>query len=173
MGSHDALPPEERDVQTYLLVAIANRQVYEGIPEGKGKESLTIDEKFHKRAARKFKLAKDFRALLREVSIECVVNNYGHCRTCSPTDARLFSTDPGKDLRLSDPCTPTIVTEVAVHEIKMSDGRLYYYASDKGSPLGWKFYEWREDLEGYAPIDESEPIVIKLLRKVSSDDILS
>jgi hypothetical protein len=41
--------------------------------------------------------------------------------------------------------------------------REYYAARDEASVLKWAFYEYREDLDAYAPIDPSAAIVSELL----------
>lgn len=164
LGSHDELPREEREVQTYLLLAVPNARVYAGIPEGKGKEEQTTDMRFHGRALKRHHLNLDARDLHRYVSLECSANGYGDCRLCVPTDALLFHADPGKDLRLPDPCEPVTESETVPDGSVEVDGVTYYYDRDEASPLGWQFYEYRKDLEGWAVVDPSNPLVIKLLR---------
>ncbi len=164
IGSHDGLPRDEREVQPYLYIAIANRRIWELMTE-RDRETKSIDEQFHERALARYELNKAFRQLLVEVSLECAVFGYGPCRVCVPTDAPLFHDDPALDLRLPDPCAVRREAEVKARPLRLG-GVTYYYTADPSNPLGYVFYARREDLGGYAPIDPSDPIVMDLLREL-------
>jgi hypothetical protein len=164
MGSHDGLPRDEREVQPYLYIGVANKKIWELIPE-RNREVKTIDEQFHERALSRYKINKAFRQLLVEVSLECAVFGYGPCRMCIPTDAPLFHDDPALDLRLPDPCETRRETEVKATPLRLGD-TTYYYTADPSGPLGYVFYAHREDLGGYAPLDPADPIIGDLLREL-------
>jgi superfamily II DNA or RNA helicase len=170
LGSHDMLPREEREVASYLYIAAPNAEILANIPPA-NREAKTIDELFHDRALTKYEINRDFRKLLSEVSLECSLLGYGACRMCVPTDAVLFHDDPALDLRIPNPCEPMRSQEVDVREIRVAvapgaEPRTYYFADDPSSPLGVRFYEFREDLDGYAEIDLAEGVVDALLRAV-------
>lgn len=174
LGSHDHVPPEEREVQPFLYLAVANREMFEGMqptareaeaPPRRYKliETQTIDERFHERGLAKQALTLDAQALLREVCLECANNGYGRCRLCVPTDAPLFHEDPVRDLRLPDPCRPLAEAEVAVEEIALpGDAAAYYYRRDPEAPLGIRFFEYDPELEAYSPVDPSSGLYMRL-----------
>lgn len=176
LGSHDALPPEEREVQPYLYVATANREVLDGIPAGSRKEEKTIDERFHARALEKAALNAKFRRMLKEVALECSLNRWGSspggadpgcpscgltCRICNPTGETLFHPDPGRDLRLPDPCEPLEEGEIEAAPLEF-EGTTFYFQPDPTSPLGFRFFRWDPDLEAYSPVEPSETIFPRL-----------
>ena len=172
MGSHDALPEDERDVQPFLYIGVANSKVKEGTPE-KNREAKTIDEMFHERAQERYELILDFRRLLRSVSLECSLFGYQNCRMCVPTGEALFYNDPTRDAELSDPCEPLTAKEVEAKPITVpgKDGQpaTFYYDIDPSSPLGYTFYEWSEALSGYVSVDPSDPIVSVLLKALGAE----
>lgn len=173
IGSHDALPVEDRDVQPFLYMSVANRKVKEATPE-ENREAKTIDEQFHDRALLKFELIQDFRSLLRSVSLECSVMGYPDCRLCVPTGEPLFYVDAVQDIKLADPCDPVQETDLEATPITVTgkDGtpKTYYYIADPSEPLGYRFFEHSTQLDGYAPLDPSDPIVGELLAALVAQD---
>jgi hypothetical protein len=157
IGSHDALPREERVVQPYLYLAVANSRMQ------KNKEKKTVDEMFYERALEHYELNNEFRRLLTEVSIECSAFAYSdHCRVCAPTNAPLFHEDPASDTRRLDPCEEQYETKVEAISIRHKNND-YYYSPDSSAALGFTFYTKREDLGGWAKLDPSDPLVLELL----------
>jgi superfamily II DNA or RNA helicase len=179
LGSHDHLPVEEREVQPFLYIAVANQEMFEGMrPTEREKEAppsryrlieeITIDEKFHTRALVKHAINGSFRELLRDVCLECSINGYGDCRLCVPTDAPLFHEDPIRDLRLPDPCQPLTESELSVKEIGLpaedGDGTTtYFYSEDPTAPFGVRFFVYDEELEAHSPVDPSSGLFMRLL----------
>lgn len=182
LGSHDHLPVEEREVQPFLYIAVANQEMFEGMrPTQKEDEAppsryrllerVTIDQSFHARALKKQALNGAFRALLRDVSLECSINGYGGCRLCVPTDAPLFHEDPVRDLLLPDPCQPLVESEIAVQEITLpADGpegaaatNTYFWSDEPASPFGVRFFVYDEELEAHSPVDPSSGLFLRLL----------
>ncbi|MEL0211533.1 MAG: hypothetical protein VW891_13315, partial [Novosphingobium sp.] len=179
LGSHDHLPVEEREVQPFLYIAVANQKMFEGMrPTEKEKEAppsryrlieeITIDEKFHTRALAKHAINAAFRGLLRDVCLECSINGYGDCRLCVPTDAPLFHEDPIRDLRLPDPCQPLTESELSVKEIGLpaEDGEgtaTYFYSEDPTAPFGVRFFVYDDELEAHSPVDPSSGLFMRLL----------
>lgn len=192
LGSHDHLPAAEREVRSFLYIATANQEILEGMRpppdgdengdgDGDGEndrrapaaliEEVTIDEKFHARALEKHALNGAFRALLRDVSLECAANGYGGCRICIPTDAPLFLEDPIRDLELPDPCRPLAEAEVAVREIRLPSaegdggdgGQTYFYHEDPAAAFGVNFFVYDAEVEAHVPIDPSTGLFLRLL----------
>jgi hypothetical protein len=169
LGSHAHLPAGERNVQPFIYIATANSEVVANMqPAAAGRprntlEDQTIDERFHERALTKHALNLAFRKLLQDVSLECAVNGYGGCRLCVPTDAPLFHEDPLRDLRLPDPCQPLEEAQIEVEEIFLpGEDTPYFYRKDPVAPLGVRFFEFNENLNSYAPVDESTGLFMRL-----------
>ncbi len=167
IGSHDGLPRDERVVQPYLYVAVANQKIWSQMLE-RDREAETIDQQFAKRANERYETNAAFRQLLAEVCLECEIFGYGACRICVPTNAPLFHDDPALDVRLPDPCEVRQETDVKAAPIRVG-GVTYYYVVDPSAPLGYTFFAYRDDLGGYAPLDPSDPLVASLLAAVEAD----
>jgi hypothetical protein len=162
VGSHDALPPAEREVQPYLYVAVANREVWELMPANE-REPATIDEVFLRRADERFETNRAFRDLLAEVCLECELFGYAAgCRVCAPTNAPLFRGDPALDLRLPDPCEVRRESDVRATPLVVA-GVTYYRAADDAAPGGHAFFVRRDDLGGFARVDPGDPAFEALL----------
>jgi len=166
IGSHDGLPPAEREVQPYLYIATANLQIWEQMFE-RDRELKSIDELFFERANERYETNAAFRSLLTRICFECELFGYGSCRVCVPTDVPLFHDDPSLDIRLPDPCEIRQETDVKATPLEIN-GTTYYYTADASEHSGYVFYVYREDLLGYAAIDPSDPVVSELLRALNS-----
>ena len=164
LGSHDGLPRDERVVQSYLYISMPNKKIYDNMPPSE-REEETIDELFYNRANKKYKLNSEFRKLLTTICFECALFEYGKCRICSPTNVPLYHENPELDARLPDPCEIVRETEVSVNKIQLH-GKDYYYREDLTDPLGYKFYEYRDDLNSYSVIEQSHPIVTEILNQI-------
>ncbi len=162
LASHDALPYAERDVQPYLYVSEPNTDMYASIaPEHR--EPETIDTVFYVRAMKNYRLNVDCRAILESVAIECVAFGYPGCRRCAPTGAALFGADAAADVRHADPCQAMGAAEVRAQKVTLrpdtsSEGKSteFFFTVDPAEVYGYKFYEDRVDLGGYAPLDPSD-----------------
>ena len=156
-GSHDDLPEEDRDIQPYLYISTKNNEIWD-LMRKEDREVESIDEKFNNRAAEKHKLNSEFKKLLSEVSIECQIFGYEHCRVCAPTNQILYKEDAMIDIKLPDPCETLIEAEVTATEIEY-DEKKYYYVKKNSDII---FYEYSNELGGYTPIDPSSPLIDKL-----------
>jgi hypothetical protein len=177
LGSHDHLPIEEREVQPFLYLAGPNREMWEAMrpkPRELGAppaqrvrliEERTIDEEFHARGEKRYKLNQAFRDLLREVSIECALagaEGAEGCRLCVPTGARLYHEDPLKDLQLPDPCFPLAETEVQARELEF-EGRQYFYREGADLSGGPEFFEYDPAMDAHVPVDPASGLYLSLL----------
>lgn len=150
IGSHDMLPPEEREVKCHICISSANILVKDQMIE---KEDKTIDERFYENALRKGKLIDQFLGTLSDVCFECSQFGYHNCRVCASTDKALFGSDPARDVQLEDPCTP-INADIKVNVKKIIHGdKVYYYAENPESLNGYDIYEFDEEHGGYVKID--------------------
>jgi ASC-1-like (ASCH) protein/superfamily II DNA or RNA helicase len=161
LGSHSHLPPDKRNVQPYLYISVANKQIFDGISDKKRIETETIDEQFHQKAVINYKINTAFRTLLQEVSIECAFNNYKNCKVCMPDDQPLYTNSFIQDLHLPNPCKNVEEQEVDVKEIKFRDVTYYYQKSDE-SYTGFEFFEYNKKIDAYTPISKSTPLFLEL-----------
>lgn len=175
LGSHAHLPPASREVRPFLYLAVANAEMFRGMqptareaqaPPRRYRlvEERTIDEAFHARGLERQRLNEDFRALLREVCLECAVNGYEGCRRCEPTGGPLYHADYARDLRLPDPCRALVEEEVGVRELPLAGekGGPYFYRRDPARPLGVVFYEYDAALGAHAPVDPATGLFMRL-----------
>jgi hypothetical protein len=169
-GALDDLPPDERTVQPYLYLAVANSAVREAMPDemleipvaasARLPRGTTVDVAFHERALDYLGMNKDTRQVLRASSLECAMYSAAaadlssgessqarlECRMCRPTDRVLFHAELDEDLRLPDPCEVMTETSIAATPIVM-DGTTYQYVTDPGAALGYRFYQTSEALD--------------------------
>ena len=155
LGSHDGLPREERVVQPYVYLAVANPAVW-AARRPDSREAQSIDEVFYERAESRYATNVAVRGVLAEVSLECSLFGYGNCRECMPTGAPLFHADYAADARLPDPCVVSRATDVRARRVEV-DGRTFFGAPDPAAPHGWAIYVARPDLGGHAAADPADP----------------
>jgi hypothetical protein len=114
-GSHTDLPPTERNVATYIYIAIA---------PGSGEHEITSDEELYENARTNQLLIDSYESALKEVAIECALNytaidRPAHCRICAPSNDAIFSDNIESDMRAHDPCTPIVSRHVTAQKIKI------------------------------------------------------
>ena len=185
LGSHSHLPPDQRNVQPYLYISVANKSMFEGMVHRADKDKLkksddtvelvkptrhsdtklieteTIDEQFHRKAVVNYKINMSFRTLLQEVSIECAFNNYKNCKVCMPDDKPLYTNSFIQDLHLPNPCKNIEEHEVEVNEF-IFNNKTYYYQKNAESFTGYEFFEHNEKIDAYTPISKSTPLFLEL-----------
>lgn len=166
LGSHDLLPRELRQVQPYMFLSVANRKIYDGIPDTIHKEKESIDERFWRKSLEQGMIIEDARKLLQEVSIECIINGYPNCARCAPTNKPLYHDDARMDLKLPNPCEENKESEVEAKPIILGD-ETYYYSKRKkviGQPDDVEFYQFDDELGAYFVIPSDDPIVDQLTK---------
>lgn len=161
LNSHKELPKEERNVQPYVYLAVANQEMWNNIP-AKNRESQTTDELFYSRAVEKEKLNVSVRKMLQSISIECQILQLDYCRICKPTNEILFTGNIRNDIKNDDPCIQVEEYEEELEELTY-DGKKYYYKKSDSSPIGYIFYKYDEQLDSYVTIDFSDPIINELI----------
>lgn len=164
LEGHHSLPLEERNVQPFMYLATANKNVYDDMSK-KDREPHTTDELFYTRAKKKKVLNNEMRKILQSVSFECQHLNLSHCRVCKPTDERLYTKDIRKDLRNIDPCKKMEEQEVEVSKI-VKDGTEYYYRKSTENQLGYDFYTFSEAIQSLVSIDPGDPIIEDILEEI-------
>jgi hypothetical protein len=159
LGGSDDLPREDRDVQPYIFLSVANKAMWDNMNAAL-REDASVDEQFYARGLKGEKLNLDCRAVLKSVSIECSVLGYGDCRVCVPTDAPLCHDDPELDMKLPDPCRAPSVTSVDAQPLGDTG---FYFVKDEKQIHGYRFFEFRKDLNGYAPLASNDKRIAGLI----------
>lgn len=156
-GSHMALPEEERTVQPYLYISIANEKMWSSLKEH---EPKTIDEIFHDRAVEQDIINTKFNNLLKDTSIECsYFGTTNSCYVCNPSNERLFTKDPLIDSKMSNPCI--IYEESEKDAIRIDiDGQEYYYTENP-----FHVYKYDIILDGYIEMLD-DPVIEQILEKI-------
>lgn len=142
-ASHVDLPPEERNVTTYIYMAVpplagtfAKDESSE--PRVDLPFEVTSDEELYNSARETQLLIDSFESAIKEVSIECAINHPAseratHCRICAPTGTKLFTNRIDSDIHAPDPCTPITSRKVTAQKIKVGDEIFHYKKADEGS----------------------------------------
>lgn len=157
-GSHLALPEDERTVQPYLYISVANEKIWSSLRE---RESKTIDEVFHDRAIEQDIINTKFNDLLKDVSIECsYFNTTSNCYICKPSNEKLFTNDPLLDSKMSNPCI--IYEESEKDAIRINvDGNEYYYTENP-----FHVYKYDIILDGYLEVID-DPVIEQIQIKIN------
>ena len=133
-GSHLALPENDRTVQPYVYISIANKYIWNKLTE---RESKTIDEVFYDNSIETDRITGKFNKLLQDVSIECSYFNLSDsCYICEPTNEKLFSHNPFTDTKIRNPCIT--YKENYVNAKKITIDNIDYYYTEKPFTL-YKF----------------------------------
>lgn len=140
--SHSELPEDERDVSTFVYLAIQPITAVELEP--------TTDVELYEESLEDAVLVGEFLTLYQEISIECLANGGKNCRVCNPTSKSLFTTDIYRDITNADPCTPPKEERVRAQKIEYNDAEYYYIEDD--SKLGVRFFTYDETLNLYRPV---------------------
>jgi superfamily II DNA or RNA helicase len=155
LGSHDTLPPDERELQPTLFLATANRETLARIPADEKVEDETVDERFHRRALGRQRLFDELKEVFRAVSVEAVAFGYPGARVCAPTGERLCHGDLHLDLRLPDPCRAPKKTEVDAAPFE-HDGETYYRDADG------RFYQKNARLGAFTEVPPGSRLGVRL-----------
>ncbi|VVB71174.1 Uncharacterised protein [uncultured archaeon] len=160
-GSHDMLPKEKRDVNVSIYLATKNSEFKTDHPI----EEITIDEEFQKKSLFNYKSILDIREVLKEVSIECSVLNYGSCRLCIPTNQQLYDDDFINDVNDENKCVIGTIKKKELKEVSL-EGKTYLYEKDVNEVLGYKFYEFDSALDKYVSMNSSDDRLDKLIELI-------
>lgn len=166
LGSHNDLNYEDRDVTTYIYVSMPNRKIYEGLAH---KEDYSIDEKFLLRAISKHKLISEFLTMMKEVSLECVVNGYKNCRVCLPNNNVLYTNinDIKIDLEIEDPCIQNTNIEIETYTITVNDIE-YSYIEDDSLTMKYRIYKYDKNSKGHIELSQSSEEYLAIISAINS-----
>lgn len=160
--SHVDLPPEERNVTTFIYLAVPPEE------ETSREQLYTTDIELYEKSVRNESIVVSFNEALRGVSIECLINAESWCRVCAPTDERLYSAYPEQDIVKMDPCRKLVEKSVVAQEIE-HEGMRYFYAPDESSNFGWKIYYHNPDTNTHMPLRESDKKFVEILEKIDAN----
>jgi hypothetical protein len=150
--SHKLLPPDERNVQVYIYLAIA--------PSSAVVKEQSTDEELYEKSMLNKLVIDSYEKAIQEVSIECALAPDAaarNCRTCAPTDEPLFTNNIARDCSLADPCRQVQTLKLAAEKIEY-EGETYYYIVDPKSVYGYRFFKFSKDLNGYQQLPMDAPI---------------
>lgn len=160
-GSHADLPPEEKNVQAYIYLAIP--------PRGHEEASPTTDEELYSEAVADAVLLQNMVSLYDTVSIECSANGCENCKVCNPTNRPLYSSDIYRDINGPDPCTSVVEKRVTAVEIEI-DGAKYYYAPNANSPFGYSVWYYDEKVRAFMPLRQDNPAFMAIINSLAGSD---
>lgn len=168
--SHDMLPKNQQNVQTYIYLSDYNLEFLKKEKE-KLKESttknkkqinkieLTTDINIFKNAIKSQELIQQFLKCIASTSIECkflnkqLSNGHGinyNCFDCLPNNKQLYYPDIHKDVELSNACLKT--STIKAEEI-LINGEKYYYTNTKDDGL-LKIFKFNNILNAYQIIKD-------------------
>jgi len=128
----------------------------------------TTDSDLYDESIKNQVIIESFNDALKEISIECMVNDGKNCRVCSPTSRALFTDDVSRDVRAMDPCSKMEESSVTAREI-MYDGIKYYYISDTSSVYEYKIFTYDTKLDAYVILPESDPKYMKIIEVIDEE----
>lgn len=163
--SHKQLPQDEKNVTPYIYLAVPPES--ERLPNGE--YPATTDTELYTESIINQTLIELFHEALREVCIECLVNDEDYCRMCGPTNQKLFTDNIFRDINAADPCTEMQEAQVKAEEI-IVDGEKFYYAKDENSIYDYKIFIYDEKINGYRPMKESDPRYAKIVDAIQLKD---
>lgn len=155
--SHKDLPPEERNVQPYIYLAIPPEQ------ELRDKIPITTDEELYNSMIKDRLSVESFCTAIREASIECLINEDKNCRVCSPTDRSLFTNNIKLDIESINPCSSHKEEKITAKNIEY-EGKQYYYSENPESIYKISIFELDPQINAYRRIRENTDIFQSILR---------
>lgn len=153
VGSHDALPVAERQVQPYIYLSVYEPD--DTLDEDTDGDKRSIDEKFYDTSKYIGNLCDMFRSVLQTVCIECNLMNYGNCVMCNPDSSPLF-TNIAEDIGVNR-CKRTS-TQVEVKNMKEFEIDGERYGKD-----GENLYKFDASIEMWTKISKTNPHYYKLI----------
>jgi hypothetical protein len=161
--SHIDLPPEEKNVQPYIYLAVP--PLTEQLPDGG--YAPTTDTELYEESLKDEAINISFNEAIDDVSIECEINAESKCRKCSPTNEPLFTDDPARDAKTDDPCREVVNEKVKATEIQIGETKYYYTANDK-SAFGISIFVYDEHVNSWRQMRESDPVFIDIVDAVGN-----
>lgn len=167
--SHDMLPKNQQNVQTYIYLSDYNSEFLkkekEKLKEVNNKSKtnkleFTTDINIFKNAIKNQELIQQFLKTIASTSIECKFLNKQNsngtginfdCFNCLPNNKMLYYPDIAKDMELSNYCIKS--NSITAEEI-IINGEKYYYQINKENNLN--IFKFNNILNGYQLINDKE-----------------
>ena len=192
--SHSSLEESERDVQTYIYIALPPRdelplkykdfaltqdqllqstdliKVYNAEPSEDGTIAdnglNSTDLELYVKSIKSMVSIDTFCDAMKEVSIECALNAEDYCRVCQ-AGSTLFTEDLEEDLLTGDKCRTVVEKKIKAKELIISDQSYYYIpATPKESIHGYKVYKKNGD-GSFVQVPESDDIFLDIIEALS------
>lgn len=151
--SHIALPPADRNVQTYIYLAVAPDKP----------DEVTTDVELYTDSIKNKKIINDFIDAIHETTIECNLNGGVGCRNCNPTNSPLWSNDLAADVIRGDTCQPYSESKVKAKVVNVNGVDYYYSRGGNGDII---VYQYDEVLDGWRPIPVDEPLYDEIVAQI-------
>lgn len=149
-NSHLLLPPEKKNVQPYIYIAVPPEEEKIGDEYPPTTDSILYHDALQNAAS-----IKSYLDALSEVSIECILAGEDYCRMCTPDDQPIFTSNLIRDINSIDPCT-----SMREHKVKpktvIVDGTEYKYEPYDRSLFGIRVFFLDTKLNVYRNMDESD-----------------
>jgi thymidine kinase len=186
-GSHEDLPEEQREVQTYIYLSdhIQGKEAEKALKKAKAdgdeddsaiKESTT-DVTLYEKSIKNMELINEFMLALARTSIDCffhkkdldsVIGEKIKCKLCAPTGKKLFHASLETDMDLPSPCQKFNESKVKAKEFE-HEGTKYFYTSEDDKGSGLKIFYWNPAVKGYMQMNNRHPLYGALLAKLHSE----
>ena len=168
-NSHVDMIKSEKNVQPYIYLSVApqwdqsEKKESKDDPEKKSQvatelEEFTTDIELYTESIKDQILIDSFISAIREVSIECMINNkkFEGCKVCRPNNQELFHKNISRDIKNNDPCKKMEEKTIKVNEVLVDDVK-FYYKKDTNSIYDYIIYEYDETINSYKPMHEGSP----------------
>jgi superfamily II DNA or RNA helicase len=142
--SHLILGVDEKNVQPFIYLALENEN------------TDSTDVELYKAMMADRSSIGSFEEGLREIAIECLINEDKNCRVCTPTNRAMFSGDLKKDLEGANPCSALKQAKLSVSEMTYN-GTLYYYKPDPESIYEYAVFTFDDAINAYRVVRENIP----------------
>lgn len=161
--SHIDLPPEEKNVQPYIYLAVPPKSEQ----NSDGTYAKTTDVEFYEDSLLDEAINNSFNDAIDEVSIERNINNETPSHQCSPTNTPLYTDDPARDIRTEDPCKEIVSEKIKATEIQVADNK-YYYMKNEKSPFGLSIFKFDVNIDSWRQMKESDPLFLDLVDAINA-----
>jgi hypothetical protein len=158
--SHKHLLPDEKNVTVYIYLAV-------GPGDLNDRKEVTTDVELYEDSIANQVGINSFINAINETSIECALNEDKNCRMCNPNNKLLFTDDPARDIRTSDPCEQ--IKEVTLKATPITVNNVeYYYIPDEKSIYDYKIFIYDKSIDGYREINSSHDAFISVISAIES-----
>jgi len=164
-NSHIDLPAEHKNVQPIIYLSIPPEEEIRANPNIK----RTTDEDIYYAALKNFAVIQNMTNVLREVSIECLVNDDSKCYKCTPDNNKLYTNNPSHDIQIANPCKPCVRAKLSAKHIVV-DGKKYNYVADPTNIYGFKVYVFDDKIGENRQVMAYDPVYEKVIGDIRESE---